>query len=122
MIKDYKSAINNIQNEFKDYLIKSKLKSLVLGVSGGIDSALTAALAQPVCDELDIKSGSFPKVWPIVQAYDDPQIISAEEFEVVLRGGLASASTGVMMFTTRAMAQSEEKTQVMKKVYFELMH
>ena len=72
------------------------------------------------CDELDIKSGSSPKVWPIVQAYDDPEVISGEEFEVVLRGGLASASTGVMMFTTRAMAQSVEKTNVMKRVYSEL--
>ncbi|MCF6366160.1 MAG: NAD(+) synthase [Bacteroidales bacterium] len=55
MIKDYESAINNIQSELKEYLVKSKLKSLILGVSGGIDSALTAALARPVCDGLNIK-------------------------------------------------------------------
>jgi len=55
MIKDYKSAINNIQNELKEYLISSKLKSLILGVSGGIDSALTASLVRPVCDELGVK-------------------------------------------------------------------
>ena len=60
---------------------------------------------------MDINVGTSPKVWPIVQAYDDPEVISGEEFEVVLRGGLANTSTGVMMFTTRAMAQSKEKIE-----------
>ena len=55
MIKDYKSAVENIQFELKQYLIDSKLKALVAGVSGGIDSALTVALARPVCDELNVK-------------------------------------------------------------------
>jgi hypothetical protein len=68
---------------------------------------------------LKIKEGSYPKVWTIVQAYDDPQIISSEEFETVLRGGLAGKSSGVMMFTTYAVAEDEGKTAVMKKVYSE---
>lgn len=54
MIQDYKTAVNNIQNELKQYLINSKLKSLILGVSGGIDSAITAALVRPVCDGLGV--------------------------------------------------------------------
>ncbi len=54
MIKNYKTAVENIHKELKDYLIKSRLKSLVVGISGGIDSALTVALARPVCDELDV--------------------------------------------------------------------
>jgi len=54
MIQDYKSAIDNIQSELKQYLLNSKLKALILGVSGGIDSALTAALAKPVCDETGV--------------------------------------------------------------------
>ena len=55
MIQNYKGVIQNIQKELKEYLIKSKLKSLILGVSGGIDSALCAALAYPVCNELGVK-------------------------------------------------------------------
>jgi len=35
----------------------------------------------------------------------------------VLQGGLAGGSTGVMMFTTYAVAEDEGKTEVMKKVY-----
>lgn len=72
-------------------------------------------------NRLDVQPDSYPKVWPIVQAYDDPEIISGHEFEIVLRGGLAGQSSGVMMFTTHSMAKSEEKTEVMKKVYCKLM-
>jgi len=52
---NYKSVVANIRKELKTYLVENNLKSLVLGVSGGIDSALCAALAKPVCDELGIK-------------------------------------------------------------------
>jgi hypothetical protein len=69
------------------------------------------------CDRLEIKNGASPKVWPIVQAYNNPGIVSATDFETVLKGGLSGKSSGVMMFTTRAMADEEEKIAVMKKVY-----
>lgn len=69
------------------------------------------------CDRLDIKKESYPKVWPIVQAYNDPELISNEEFETVLRHGLSGMSSGVMMFTTYAVAEDEGKTAVMKNVY-----
>ena len=34
----------NIRNHIKNYIQENKLQSLVLGISGGIDSALCAAL------------------------------------------------------------------------------
>ena len=68
-------------------------------------------------NRLDIRKDTYPKVWPIVQAYNDPGIISNEEFETVLEGGMAGKSSGVMMFTTYAVAEDEGKTEVMKKVY-----
>jgi len=52
--ENYDEMYDNIQKELKQYLIENKLKSLVIGISGGIDSALCAALAKPVCDLLDI--------------------------------------------------------------------
>lgn len=55
MIKDYSKVVDEIRKSLKTYLIETKLKSLVLGVSGGMDSALVAALAKPVCDELGVK-------------------------------------------------------------------
>jgi len=38
----------------------------------------------------------------------------------VLKGGLAGKSSGVMMFTTDAIAKSVGKTEVMKKLYLDL--
>ncbi len=54
MISDYKSGVDNIRQILKTYIVKNRIKSLVVGISGGIDSALTVALAKPVCDELNI--------------------------------------------------------------------
>jgi hypothetical protein len=69
------------------------------------------------CRRLEIKPGIFPKVWPIVQAYDDPGQVSAEEFAEVMKGGLSGESSGVMMFTARSVAESKEKTEVMRNIY-----
>lgn len=69
------------------------------------------------CSRMNIENESFPKVWPIVQAYNNPYTVSAAEFETVLNGGLVAQSTGVMMFTTRAVADDGEKINVLKKVY-----
>ena len=69
------------------------------------------------CDRLKVKSGSFPKVWPIVQAYNDPGVISTKEFEKVLRYGAGDQATGVMMFTSYSVAEDEKKIETMKKVY-----
>jgi hypothetical protein len=70
-------------------------------------------------ERLNIKPGQSPKVWPIVQAYNDPKIISAEEFKNVLQYGTSGASTGVMMFTSQAVAEDASKVNAMKAVYLE---
>lgn len=54
MTAHYLKAAANIRSELKEYLVENRLRSLVLGVSGGIDSAICGALAAPVCRELDI--------------------------------------------------------------------
>ena len=51
---NYEKAVSNIRSELKTYIKQNKIKSLILGVSGGMDSCLCAALAKPVCDELKI--------------------------------------------------------------------
>jgi NAD+ synthetase len=50
-----KKHIDYIRESVSDYLRNAKLNSLVLGVSGGIDSALVAAIVSPVCKTLDMK-------------------------------------------------------------------
>jgi hypothetical protein len=71
------------------------------------------------CQRLEIKADKYPKVWPIVQAHDDPNPISAGEFEQVLRYGAGGKATGVMMFTANSVAHNNEKTIIMKRVYGE---
>lgn len=52
---NYDPVVNKIRTELEEYLEKSRLQSLVIGVSGGIDSALCCALARPVCNKLGVK-------------------------------------------------------------------
>lgn len=54
ILMDCAKIVGNIRAEIKKYVADNGLKALVLGVSGGIDSAVVAALAYPVCTELGI--------------------------------------------------------------------
>ena len=51
--KDYKLVFDNIVEDLRQYVIKNKLKSMVLGISGGIDSTVCAA----ICHEASKKTG-----------------------------------------------------------------
>jgi hypothetical protein len=66
---------------------------------------------------INVRSRDYPRVWPIVQAHNDPVPISSAEFETVLVYGLSAEATGVMMFTGNSVAEDPAKTEVMKKVY-----
>ena len=68
---------------------------------------------------LEMDKSKTPAVWPIVQAENNPGIISSTEFETVLRAGFANPSGGVMMFTSHSVADDPEKIEVLKKVYGE---
>lgn len=49
-----KNVVSNIRAHTKEYIKEANLQSMVLGVSGGIDSAVVAALMRPVADDLEI--------------------------------------------------------------------
>lgn len=51
---NYKQTIINIRQTLNRYLVENQIKSMVIGVSGGADSALVCALAYPVARELNI--------------------------------------------------------------------
>lgn len=59
-MNNIESYILSIQNNVKKYIIDNNIKSLVIGISGGIDSTVNAAMMKPVCDELNI---------PLIGAY-----------------------------------------------------
>lgn len=52
--KSLERVASKIREKTYNYAKKSHLQSLVLGISGGIDSALCAALLRPICQELQI--------------------------------------------------------------------
>lgn len=57
-----KQVIINIRKEISKYIESNNIKSLVLGVSGGIDSAVVAALMRPVVQKqgIDLIGVSIP--------------------------------------------------------------
>lgn len=53
MIKDYAKLFEHIVTETADYVTRNKLHAMVLGISGGIDSTVCAA----ICHEVSKKTG-----------------------------------------------------------------
>ncbi|MFC1668760.1 NAD(+) synthase [Spirochaetota bacterium] len=54
MITDFSKPVENIRKELEEYIVRCGIKSLVIGISGGIDSAICSVLALPVCEKLGI--------------------------------------------------------------------
>lgn len=54
-ILNYEKVLSNIRKSFKDFVVKAGVKSVVIGVSGGIDSAIVCAIVKPIADELGIE-------------------------------------------------------------------
>jgi NAD+ synthetase len=52
--ENMRKLAEGIREKMYNYVSTSKLQSLVLGISGGIDSTLCAALLRPVCERLNI--------------------------------------------------------------------
>lgn len=51
---DYEKFINNSRKWLSNYIKDNRLQSLVIGISGGIDSTVSCAISYPVCKELSI--------------------------------------------------------------------
>ena len=84
----------SIIDETVKYVKNNKLKTLVLGISGGIDSALVAALASEVCNRLDNKVKLYGRILPIfsdpveMKRAEDIAKLYCDDFKVVDLGGL----------------------------------
>lgn len=52
--KNYEEVVPLIRTIVREYIVKHNIKSLVIGVSGGLDSAVNCVLLKPVCDDLNI--------------------------------------------------------------------
>ena len=51
---DYKKFVENSRKWLSNYIKNNRLQSLVIGISGGIDSTVSCAISYPVCYDLEI--------------------------------------------------------------------
>ncbi len=52
--EEISAVVTRMRELTRDYIRNARLQSLVVGISGGVDSAFAVALLQPVCHELGI--------------------------------------------------------------------
>ena len=79
---NYGEMFENIMDFTCDYLDKSNIKTLVIGMSGGIDSTLCAALASEVCQRKSVNVTVEGRVLPIEshQAETSRAIMASQAF------------------------------------------
>lgn len=58
-----------------------------------------------------------PLVWPIVQAHNNPGVVTAEEFRAVMEQGMQPPSSGIMMFSDVALVEDSLKVEVVRELY-----
>jgi NAD+ synthase len=59
----------------KEYILKSGTRGLLIGISGGVDSAVTAALCKRATDELTAEQGKEYKTVGVFQPYGEQEDI-----------------------------------------------
>lgn len=52
---NYEKVLANINQELEQYFKDNNIKTVVIGISGGLDSALNTIILKPICDKLGIK-------------------------------------------------------------------
>ncbi len=75
---DYSKIFNNAVKAGMDYVSRARVGALVLGISGGIDSAVTAMLAHEVCANLTHEVQLIGRSLPIISNAPD-EIVRAEK-------------------------------------------
>lgn len=56
-------------------------------------------------------------IWPIVQAHNQPDMVTAEEFEQAMRLGMQAPATGIMMFSDQTLIREKTKVDVVRRLY-----
>lgn len=64
-----------------------------------------------------IRPENKPKIWPIVQAHNNPGEVSPAEFREAMLQGSSFPSSGIMMFSDGALLQDPQKIEIMKELY-----
>jgi len=61
------------------------------------------------------------EIWPIVQAHNHPGEVSPAEFREAMLKGSSSPSSGIMMFSDRALLEDPRKIEFVKEIYLEAL-
>ncbi len=87
-------AFKGLTVGLRDYFKKNNLKKAVLGVSGGIDSALTAVIATEALGAENVKGLALPSQFNTSHAYEDAKTLAENlkiDFDAVPIGGMYDA-------------------------------
>ncbi len=74
-VLDYSKLIDEIQNKIKEYVMSANAKGVVLGLSGGIDSSVTAALSVKALGKENVLGLGLP-CHSIPQDLEDAKLIA----------------------------------------------
>ena len=75
---NYSKFVENSRIWLEDYIVENQIKSLVIGISGGLDSCVSACIAYPVCEALNI---------PLIGRYLGTNSNTADEYKVAEKVG-----------------------------------
>ena len=100
----------------RDYLHKCGFRSAVLGLSGGIDSALTACLAVDALGPENVRGVSLPSQFSSQGSLDDARVLAANlgiQYDVIpIQPGFAALKDGLAgVFAGRPEDTTEENIQ-----------
>jgi NAD+ synthase len=91
---DVDGEIRSRVDFLKEYVLKSHTRGLLIAVSGGIDSAVAAALCKKAMDELTAEQGKEYTTLGVFQPYGEQEDI-ADSYAVAKAFGLQTAETNI---------------------------
>ena len=56
---DFAYCLSKLREQLEDYIKKYNINALVIGVSGGLDSAVNAVICNAVCEKIGIPFYSY---------------------------------------------------------------
>jgi NAD+ synthase len=91
---DVEAETRNRVNFLKEYVLQSNTRGLLIAVSGGVDSAVTAALCKRATDELTEEQGKEYMTLGVFQPYGE-QVDIEDSYAVAKALGLKTAETNI---------------------------
>jgi NAD+ synthase len=91
---DVDGEIRSRVDFLKEYLLKSNTRGLLIAISGGIDSAVAAALCKKATDELTVEQGKDYMTLGVFQPYGQQEDIE-DSYAVAKALGLKTAETNI---------------------------